>query len=196
MSKKLGNMIREARTAKGLTQAALAEQAGITSSEVGKIERGEKEPAQDVIRLMAKALGVTRKSLLEAAAGSGSASGKKPSSSGKASSSGKTSFSGKTSTSGKTASASKKDAGIGTLTATEKKLVQLYRKADSGTKKAAMQLLSGDGNLLEILAPVILGKKDVSSNMSSMASGLFESFLSGKTGSQAGQTKGFTEETE
>ena len=37
MSKKLGNMIREARTAKGLTQAALAEQAGITSSEVGKI---------------------------------------------------------------------------------------------------------------------------------------------------------------
>ena len=63
-------------------------------------------------------------------------------------------------------------------------------------KKAAMQLLSGDGNLLEILAPVILGKKDVSSNMSSMASGLFESFLSGKTGSQAGQTKGFTEETE
>ncbi|HAL58779.1 MAG TPA: hypothetical protein DCP64_04795 [Sarcina sp.] len=59
-----------------------------------------------------------------------------------------------------------------------------------------MQLLSGDGNLLEILAPVILGKKDVSSNMSSMASGLFESILSGKTGSQAGQTKGFTEETE
>ncbi|HAL58780.1 MAG TPA: transcriptional regulator, partial [Sarcina sp.] len=80
--------MREARTAKGLTQAALAEQAGITSSEVGKIERGEKEPAQDVIRLMAKALGVTQKSLLEAAAGSGSASGKKPSSSGKASSSG------------------------------------------------------------------------------------------------------------
>lgn len=190
MSKKLGNMIREARTAKGLTQAALAEQAGITSSEVGKIERGEKEPTQDVIRLMAKALGVTQKSLLEATAGSGSASGKKPSSSGKASSSGKTS------TSGKTASASKKDAGIGTLTATEKKLVQLYRKADSGTKKAAMQLLSGDGNLLEILAPVILGKKEVSSNMSSMASGLFESFLSGKTGSQAGQTKGLTEETE
>ena len=72
----------------------------------------------------------------------------------------------------------------------------VYRKADSGTKKAAMQLLSGDGNLLEILAPVILGKKDVSSNMSSMASVLFESILSGKTGSQAGQTKGFTEETE
>ena len=206
MSKKLGNMIREARTAKGLTQAALAEQAGITSSEVGKIERGEKEPDQAVLKLMAKTLGVTRKSLLESAAVSGSASGKKTSSSGKTDSgktasgktvsagkAGKTSASGKT---GKTSSASKTAANIGTLTATEKKLVQLYRKADSGTKKAAMQLLSGDGNLLEILAPIVLGKKDVSSNMSSMASGLFESILSGKTGPQAADSlKRITEET-
>ena len=187
MSKKLGTMIREARTAKGLTQAALAEQAGITSSEVGKIERGEKEPTQAVLKLMAKALGVTQKSLLEAAAGSGSSSGKKPSASGKTSagktSSGKTSSTGKT---GKTSSASKTAANVGTLTSTEKKLVQLYRKADSATKKAAMQLLSGDGNLLEILAPVILGKKDVSSNMSSMASGLFGSILSGKPESRSG----------
>ena len=41
MSKKLGNLIREARTAKGLSQAALAEQIeGISSSDVSKIERG------------------------------------------------------------------------------------------------------------------------------------------------------------
>lgn len=182
MSKKLGNMIREARTAKGITQSALAEQAGISSSEVGKIERGEKEPAQDVLKLMAKALGVTQKSLLEAASGTGSGR--------KTSSSGKTSSSRKTTSSGKTASASKTSTSVGTLTANEKKLVQLYRKADSTAKKAAMQILSGKGNMLEIIAPLVLGKKD----MSSMASGLFDSFLSGKTGSQAGTTKEIIEE--
>ena len=35
MSKKLGNLVKEARTAKGLTQAALADKVGgITSSDV------------------------------------------------------------------------------------------------------------------------------------------------------------------
>ena len=161
MSKKLGNMIREARTQKGLTQAALAEQAGISSSDMGKIERGEKEPAQSALRKMAKPLGLTQKALLEAAA-EGASSGKKPSSGKKTSSAGKTSASAKSS--------------IGTLTATEKKLVQLYRKADSNTKKAAMSLLSGEGNIVEILSSMLLGKKDVSA----MASGLMETLLSAK----------------
>ena len=70
MSKKLGTLVREARTAKGLTQAALADKVGgITSSDVGKIERGEKEPAQEILKKMAKVLGVTQKSLLDAASG-------------------------------------------------------------------------------------------------------------------------------
>ena len=156
MSKKLGNMIRDARTKKGMTQAALAEQAGISPSDVGKIERGEKEPAQDVLKRMAKALGVTQKSLLDAA--SGTTSGKK------------------TSSAGKTSSAAK-ETGVGTLTAAEKKLILLYRKADSSTKKAAVSLLSGEGNVAEILSSVLLGKKDVST----MASGLLETLLSGKS---------------
>ena len=55
MSKKLGDLIKEARAAKGLTQAAVAEQVdGITASDVGKIERGEKEPTQAVLKKMAK----------------------------------------------------------------------------------------------------------------------------------------------
>ena len=67
MSKKLGDLIKEARAAKGLTQAAVAEQVdGITASDVGKIERGEKEPTQAVLKKMAKVLGVTQKSLLDA----------------------------------------------------------------------------------------------------------------------------------
>ena len=70
MSKKLGNLIKEARTAKGLSQAALAEKVdGISASDVSKIERGEKEPVQDVIKQIAKVLGVTQKSLLDAATG-------------------------------------------------------------------------------------------------------------------------------
>ena len=167
MSKKLGKMIKDARADKGLSQAALAESAGVSASEIGKIERGEKEPSQDVLKKMAKPLGLTQKALLEAASGTG-----------KASSSGKTSGTGKASGTSKTSSA-KTAASVGTLTSTEKKLVQLYRKADSNTKKAAMNLLSGEGNVAEILGSLVLGKNDVSS----MASGLLETLLSGKTGS-------------
>ncbi|MBE5998743.1 MAG: helix-turn-helix domain-containing protein [Sarcina sp.] len=162
MSKKLGKLVREARTAKNLTQAALAEQVeGLTSSEIGKIERGESEPSQEVLKRMAKVLGVTQKSLLEAASGKASsgktASGK--AASGKASSSGSSSIS------------------LSSLTASEKKLIRLYREADSSTKKAAVKLLSGDGNLLEILGPLLAGKGD----LSTMASSLFGSLLSGQT---------------
>ena len=63
-----------------------------------------------------------------------------------------------------------------TLTATEKKLVQLYRKADSSTKKAAMNLLKGENNALELIGSMLTSNKDVSD----MASGLFGSLLSGK----------------
>ena len=162
VSKKLGNLIKEARTAKGLTQAALAEKvSGITSSDVSKIERGEKEPAQDILKKMAGVLGVTQKSLLDAATGA------------KASSAGKTAGNKKTS-----ASSSKSLV----LTANEKKLVELYRKADSSTKKAAMNLLKGEGNVLELFGSLLTGKNDVSS----MAGDLIGSLLSGNPGSTRG----------
>ena len=173
MSKKLGNLVKEARTAKGLTQAALADKVGgITSSDVGKIERGEKEPTQDILKKMAKVLGVTQKSLLDAAQGSGA----------KSSASAKTSGSGKTAAKKKTSSASSSSKTL-TLTATEKKLVELYRKADSSTKKAAMNLLKGEGNALELFGTLLTGKNDVSS----MAGDLLGSLLSGKG---SGTTKG------
>ena len=129
MSKKLGDLIKEARAAKGLTQAAVAEQVdGITASDVGKIERGEKEPTQAVLKKMAKVLGVTQKSLLDAVTGTG-----KTTAAGKTSSTGKTTAK-KTTAAKKTAA---KAVNALTLTATEKKLVQLYRNADTKTKKAA-----------------------------------------------------------
>ena len=142
MSKKLGDIVKKARTEKGFTQAGLAEKVdGLTASDVSKIERGEKEPAQDVLKQMAKVLGVTQKSLLEALSGTGST--------------GKTSSGASSSAKKKTGSSASESL---TLTATEKKLVRLYRSADTAAKKAAMSILSGDGNILEVAAAMLSGK--------------------------------------
>ena len=185
MSKKLGNLIREARTAKGLSQAALAEQVeGISSSDVSKIERGEKEPVQDVIKQIAKVLGVTQKSLLDAADGNGkTAAGK--TTAGKTAT-GKTA-SAKTSSAKKTTAAKKPSAAKAavealTLSATEKKLVQLYRKADTKTRKAAINLLEGDSNMIELIGALMSSGKGSGSSGSSGASDLLSALMSGKTG--------------
>ena len=182
MSKKLGQLVKEARSAAGLTQTALAQKVdGLSAADIGKIERGESEPTQAILRQMAKVLGVTQKSLLDAAAGAS----KKTSSS--KTSSGKTA-SGKTSTA-KTSSSRSSSL---TLTAAEKKLVEKYRKADAATKKAAMNVLSGDGNILEIAAALMASAGKTGSSGSSSGSGvnaivtdLIGSLLSGKTGSRS-----------
>ena len=187
MSKKLGDLIKEARAAKGLTQAAVAEQVdGITASDVGKIERGEKEPTQAVLKKMAKVLGVTQKSLLDAVTGTG-----KTTAAGKTSSTGKTTAK-KTTAAKKTAA---KAVNALTLTATEKKLVQLYRDADTKTKKAAINLLEGDSNAIELIGALLSAnaKGDGSSGSSSGSSGtsdLISALLSGKTGGSSGGAAG------
>ena len=117
MGKKVGTLIKQARTDAGLTQEQLARKVkGVSASDISRAERGEKELTQEQLKLIAKATGVTQKSLLEAAKGSSS---KK-----------KTSSSSVSKTSMK-------------VTATERKLVELYREADSATKKEAMKLLKG-----------------------------------------------------
>ena len=185
MSKKLGNLIKEARTAKGITQSSLADQvAGLTASDVGKIERGEKEPTQDIIKKIAKTLGVTQKSLLDAATGGGKTdTGKKTSSAGKTSSAKKT-------TSAKKPSAAKAAVSALKLTATEKKLVELYRKADAKTKKAAINLLEGDSNAVELIGALLSakGSGNTGSSGSSGTSELLNALLSGKT-SGSGSSK-------
>lgn len=187
MSKKLGDLIKEARAAKGLTQAAVAEQVdGITASDVGKIERGEKEPTQAVLKKMAKVLGVTQKSLLDAVTGTG-----KTTAAGKTSSTGKTTAK-KTTAAKKTAA---KAVNALTLTATEKKLVQLYRNADTKTKKAAINLLEGDSNAIELIGALLSAnaKGSGSSGSSSGSSGtsdLISALLSGKTGGSSGGAAG------
>ena len=144
MSKKLGTLIKDARTKKGISQSELASRIdGLSASALGKAERGESEPAEEIVRQIAKELGVTQTSLVDAMTGktAGRTSSSKTSSS--KTSSSKTSSS-KTSSS-KTTSSRSKSAGSASvkLTAAEKKLVELYRKADRDTKKAAVNLLSG-----------------------------------------------------
>lgn len=51
-----GVAVREARTAQGLAQEVLAEQAGIARSHMGKIERGEHVPTLPLILKIARAL--------------------------------------------------------------------------------------------------------------------------------------------
>ena len=148
MAKKVGELIKEARTAAKLTQAQLAEQVtGVTAADIGKAERGEKELTQAALKQIAKATGVTQASLLNAAAGKAAASAGKTASTGKTAAAGKTAA--KKPAAGKTASTAKKPAAAKSsmqLTAAEKKLVELYRKADADMKKEVMKLLKGTGD--------------------------------------------------
>ena len=151
-TKKVGTLIKEARTAAGLTQEALAKQVdGVSASDIGKCERGEKDLTNEALKQIAKATGVTQKSLLEAPKNLKTTTTN-------------TSSSSKT-TASKTSSSKTSSSSSGTsvkVTATEKKLLELYRAADSDTKKAAMSLLKGEepeGNdILSSLLQSAVGK--------------------------------------
>lgn len=128
-SKKLGNLIKAARTEAGYTQEELARKiAGVSASDISLAERGLGDLTQEQLKKIAKVTGVTQASLLDAAKGSA----KKSASS--------------SSTASKTSMK---------VTATEKRLVELYRKADTDTRKRALNILKGDdiaaGEILENL---------------------------------------------
>ena len=141
MAKKVGDLIKEARSNAGLTQAALAEKVdGASASDIGKAERGEKQLTTEQLKDVARATGVTQKSLLEAAKTTSSKITKTTTAS-------KTTSKKTTSKTTSSPSKAKKTTSSGSaleLTSTEKTLVQLYRKADADTKKAAMSLLKGE----------------------------------------------------
>ena len=166
-AKKVGALIKEARTAAGLTQEQLARKVKeCSAADLGRAERGEKELTQEQLKQIAKATGVTQKSLLEAAKGTATKKTTSTKTSSTKASSAKTST--KTSTAKKTTSSTKKTSAAKEefkLTATEKKLVELYRKADSKAKEAAMKTLKGEasddliGGLLGSAISAITGGK-------------------------------------
>ena len=136
-SKKLGNLIKEARTNAGLTQEKLARKVdGLTASDISKAERGEKDLTQDQLKQIAKATGVTQTSLLNAAKGTTA----------KKTTEKKTT----TKTTEKKTTAKKTTASTSSVkvTSAEKTLLNLYRDASSDAKKAAVYLLKGESTSL------------------------------------------------
>lgn len=140
MANTVGALIKEARGKAKLSQEALAGQIeGLSAADLGKAERGEKELSQGVLRQIAKLTGVTQSSLINAAKESTYGAAKKPTAAKKTA----------TTTAKKTTTAAKKTTATASknaveLTAAEKKLIELYRAADSDTKKKAVAVLKGE----------------------------------------------------
>jgi len=164
MANKVGKLIKEARLAADMTQEQLARKigGGVSASDVSKVERGEADFTQEQLKKIAKATGVTQKSLLDAAKGTSVKA--------------KSSASAKKTTTAKAKTPS--NAGITMrVTATEKKLIEAYRLADSDTKKSAMSLLKGEGLLSTLMGGA--GEKTMNS-MADMIGDVIENFLDGK----------------
>ena len=125
-SKKVGTLIKEARTEAGLTQDQLARRiSGLSANDISLAERHQKNLTQDQLKQIAKITGVTQTSLLEAARGS----------------------------------TAKKPAGAKSsmqVTATERRLVELYRAADTETRKDALKVLRGQDSLAEDIMESLL----------------------------------------
>ena len=174
MANTVGPLIKEARSKAKLSQEALASQIdGLSSSDLGKAERGEKELSQSVLRQIAKITGVTQSSLINAAKEStyGTAAKKTTSAAAAkktttATTAKKTSTTAKTTTAAKKTSTAKKTSSASKdaieLTAAEKKLVELYRAADSETKKKAVAVLKGESSEMgDILTSLLGGAMDM-----------------------------------
>jgi transcriptional regulator with XRE-family HTH domain len=118
-SKKVGTLIKEARTEAGLTQEQLARRiSGLSANDISLAERHQKNLTQDQLKQIAKITGVTQAFLLNAAKGT---------------SSGKS-----------TAAKSSMQ-----VTATERRLVELYRKATTAERKEALKALKGESSLAD-----------------------------------------------
>ena len=158
--KKVGDLIKEARTKAGLSQEKLAAMIdGLSASEVSKAERGDKELTQAELKAIAKATGVTQKSLLEAA-GFVTSTAKKP-----AASTAKK----PASTAAKKTTAAKTTEEI-KLTAAAKRLLTLYRAASAAVRKDAEAVLKGEKQVQEeggnpLMEGLLGGALDVLANL-------------------------------
>ena len=125
-SKKVGTLIKEARTEAGLTQEQLARRiAGLSANDISLAERHQKDLTQEQLKQIAKITGVTQASLLNAARGT---SAKKPAGA-------KSSMQ---------------------VTAAERRLVELYRKASTAERKDALKALKGESTLADDIMESII----------------------------------------
>ena len=207
MTNTVGSLIKKARTGAGLTQEQLASKInGLSATDISRAERGELIPTQDQLRTIAKVTGVTQKSLLDAAkesktessssGTSGSTGGKKPSAgtstaSGKKPAGNTSTGSGKKPAGSTSTGSGKKPAGstsTGTnssktmeVTATERKLVELYRKASTDEKKTVMSILKGEKDTTnEMISSLLDGSRKPADIVSSILGSAVESFANKK----------------
>jgi len=151
-TKKVGTLVKEARTAADLTQEQLARKVtGANADDISELERGKVDFTQAQLKQIAKACGVTQASLLDAPKNLKASSAKKASTStSKKSSSSTTKKSSSGSSTKKSSSSSKKSTSSSSsktsmkVSASEKKLVELYREASSDTKKFVTAILKGE----------------------------------------------------
>ncbi len=208
MTNTVGPMIRKARTGAGLTQEQLAKEiTGLSASDISRAERGELIPTQEQLKAIAKVTGVTQKSLLDAAKESktdNSSSGTSGSTGGSKKPAGSTSAGGSKKPAGSTSTENgKKPAGststgtgkkpsdststgansskIMEVTATERKLVELYRKASTDEKKTVMSILKGEKDTTnEMISALLDGSKKPADIVSSILGSAVESFAKKK----------------
>lgn len=168
MAKNVGTLIREARTAAGLSQAALAKQVGnLTSADLSKAERGEKSLTAAQLKQLAKILGIAQTTLLNAPEG-GVSSGSSSSSSSSSSNSLK-------------------------LSKTEKELILLYRAANDETRKKVLELLTpqnAGNDLANVLISALGGGNANGANGANGGADLLGSLLGGSSGSSGNASSG------
>ena len=205
--KTVGTLIKEARTAAGLTQEQLARKIkGVSADDISLAERGKKDFTQAVLKEIAKATGVTQKSLLDAAkAGSSAKTGAssktgssaktgaspKTGSSAKTSASSKTGSSAKTGASSKTGSSAKTGAssktGSGAKTGASSKTGNSAKTASSSSstlklsaeEKRVLKAYREAEEGVQSIVRALLGADTQSSSASKKNSSLLESLLGG-----------------
>ena len=159
MGKKVGKLIKAARTDADMTQEQLARRiSGVSANDISLAERGEKDLTQAQLKTIAKVTGVTQASLINAAKEESGTATKKTTT--------KKTTASKTTTTKKTTTAKAKTPSNANttmkVTSTEKKLIEAYRLADSDAKKRAMSVLKGEdfdiGDVVEDVIENLLGK--------------------------------------
>lgn len=139
MGKKVGKLIKAARTDADMTQEQLARKiSGLSANDISLAERGEKDLTQAQLKKIATITGVTQASLINAAKEENKSSAGKKTTTAK-----KTTSTTKKTTATKAKTPSNANTSI-KVTSTEKKLIEYYRLADSNTKKAATSVLKGE----------------------------------------------------
>lgn len=150
MGKKVGKLIKAARTGADMTQEQLARKVtDANASDISAAERGTKDLTQSQLKQIAKATGVTQASLINAAKEEKGTTTKTT----------KTTKTTTTKTTKTSTTKAKTPSNANTsmkVTSTEKKLIEAYRLADSDAKKRAMSILKGEGtDVAEVVEDVL-----------------------------------------